>query len=91
MGAGPAVIIIHEVPGITPFVAAFARRVFEGGMTAVLPDLLGAPRKPLTMPYEISSLVRACVNKEFTLLALNKTSPIVDYLRQLATWCRRPG
>ncbi len=29
-------------------------------------------------------LARACVSKEFTLLALNKTSPIVDYLRELA-------
>ena len=41
MGTGPAVLIIHEIPGITPLVAAFARRVAERGMTAVLPSLLG--------------------------------------------------
>ena len=40
-GAGPAVIIIHEVPGITPLVAAFAGRVTDRAMTAVLPNLLG--------------------------------------------------
>ena len=86
MGAGPAVVIIHEVPGITPQVAAFARRVAERGMTAVLPDLLGTPGKPVTIPYAISSLVRACVSQVFTLLALNKTSPIVNYLRELAAY-----
>jgi dienelactone hydrolase len=40
-GSGPAVIIIHEVPGITPGVASFARRVDDSGMTAVLPNLFG--------------------------------------------------
>jgi hypothetical protein len=53
-------------------------------MTAVLPDLLGTPGRPVTLPYALSSLVRACVSKEFTLLALNKTSPVVDFLRELA-------
>ena len=84
IGNGPAVIVIHEIPGITPLVAAFARRVAERGMTAVLPSLLGTAGRPMTVPYALSSLARACVSKEFTLLALNKTSPIVDYLRELA-------
>ena len=84
IGAGPAVIIIHEVPGITPSVAAFARRIAGHGMTAVLPNLLGTAGRPMTVPYALSSLARACVSKEFSLLALNKTSPIVDYLRELA-------
>jgi hypothetical protein len=94
-GSGPAVIIIHEVPGITPDVAAFARRVAECGMTVVLPDLLGTPGRPMTVPYALTSFARACVSKEFTLLALNKTSPIVDYLRDLAKHehdaCGGPG
>jgi dienelactone hydrolase len=47
--SGPAVII-HEVPGITPDVAAFARRVADHGMTVVLPDLLGTPGRPMTVP-----------------------------------------
>jgi len=83
-GEGPAVIIIHEIPGITPLVAAFARRIAERGMTAVMPSLLGTAGRPMTVPYALSSLARACVSKEFTLLALNETSPIVDYLRELA-------
>jgi dienelactone hydrolase len=83
-GTGPAVIVIHEIPGITPLVAAFGRRVAERGMTAVLPDLFGTPGRPVTIPYVLSSFARACVSKEFTLLALNKTSPIVTFLRDLA-------
>jgi dienelactone hydrolase len=94
-GKGPAVIIIHEVPGITPEVAVFARRVADHGMAAVLPNLLGTPGKPMTIPYALSSFTRACVSKEFTLLALNKTSPIVEYLRELAAHehqaCGGPG
>src|SRR5580692_4112271 len=94
-GSGPAVIIIHEIPGITPLVAAFARKVADRGMTAVLPSLLGTAGRPMTIPYALSSLVRACVSKEFTLLALNKSSPIVDYLRELAAHehqsCGGPG
>jgi dienelactone hydrolase len=94
-GAGPAVIVIHEIPGITPLVAAFARRVADRGMTAVVPSLLGTAGRPLTFSSALSSLAQACVSKEFTLLALNKTSPVVDYLRELAAHehqsCGGPG
>lgn len=94
-GAGPAVIIIHEVPGITPLVAEFARRVAQRGMTAVLPNLLGTAGRPVTIPYALSTLVQVCVSKEFTTLALHRTSPIVEYLRELAVHehhaCGGPG
>lgn len=94
-GTGPAVIIIHEIPGITPLVAAFASKVAERGMTAVLPDLFGTPGRPVSLSYVLSSFAKVCVSKEFTLLALNKTSPIVDYLRELANHehesCGGPG
>jgi hypothetical protein len=41
MGTGPAVIVIAEIPGITPRVAEFGRRVAAAGCTAVLPSLFG--------------------------------------------------
>ena len=31
-GKGPAVIVMHEIPGITPEVAAFATRVADAGL-----------------------------------------------------------
>ena len=83
-GTGPAVIIIHEVPGITPLVAAFGRKVAERGMTAVIPDLFGTPGREVSIGYVLGTLAKISVNKEFTLLATNKTSPVVNYLRELA-------
>lgn len=83
-GSGPAVIVIHEVPGITPLVAAFARRVAERGMTVVVPNLFGTPGRPVSLGYALTTAVRICVSREFTGLATNQTSPIVQYLRELA-------
>ena len=95
LGTGPAVIVIHEVPGITSLVAAFARRVAERGMTAVLPDLFGTPGREPTNGYMVTSMARACVSREFTVLATNRTSPVVGYLRALAAHehleCGGPG
>ena len=95
IGSGPAVLVIHEVPGITPLVAAFGRKVAEHGMSAVLPDLFGTPGREPVGSYVVSSMVRACVSREFTVFATNKTSPAVRYLRELASFeherCGGPG
>lgn len=101
-GSGPAVIVIAEIPGITPKVAAFARRIAGIGCTAVLPHLFGEPgRDPFaggrlaTIRYALSSLVPACVSREFTIWATNRTSPVVTWLRALAEneheRCSGPG
>jgi len=42
-GTGPAVIVIHELPGLHPGVIDFARRVVAAGFTAVMPSLFGTP------------------------------------------------
>jgi dienelactone hydrolase len=91
LGAGPAVIVIAEMPGITPGVATFARRVAAIGCTAVVPHLFGEPgRDAVTargrpaVGVLIRSIVPACVSREFTVLATGRTSPVVDWLRALA-------
>jgi len=83
-GSGPGVIVIHEVPGITPPVAAFARRVVERGFTVLMPSLFGTVGKPATTPYVMSSMMRACVSKEFHCFASGEPSPITTWLRALA-------
>ena len=83
-GTGPGVIVIHEVPGITPLVAAFGRRVVDAGFTVAMPSLFGEPGRPMGMPYVMKSFTGACVSKEFTTRALNRTSPIIEWLRALA-------
>ena len=46
-GQGPAVVVIHEIPGITPDVIAFADEVAAAGFTVVLPHLFGRNEEPL--------------------------------------------
>ena len=53
-GSGPGVIVIHEMPGITPKVAEFADQVVDRGFTVVMPDLVGTPGKPVAAPYLLS-------------------------------------
>ena len=101
-GTGPAVLVITEMPGISPQVLGFADRVVALGCTAVLPDLFGeAGRDPLgptklsSTWYGLTNMVRACISREFTTFALGKSSPVVTWLRSLAarehTRCGGPG
>jgi dienelactone hydrolase len=87
--------VIHEVPGITPEVAAFGRRVADAGFTAVLPVLFGDPGKPFGMGYVAKSFGSACVSKEFSALATGSTSPITVWIRalgqQMHEECGGPG
>ena len=83
-GQGPAVIVMHEIPGITPLVAAFATRVADAGFTVYMPLMLGTPMRPMSGGYIASSLFRACISREFRVLAANQSSPIIDWLRALA-------
>jgi dienelactone hydrolase len=94
-GSGPAVIVITEVPGITPAVADFGRRVDEAGFTAVLPSLFGTPGREASPGYVAQTIAWACVSKEFATWARNKTSPATQWAKALARHeherCGGPG
>lgn len=83
-GEGPGVVVVHEIPGITPAVARFANDVVASGFTVVMPSLVGTPGKAPSGAYMASSLSKVCVAKEFTNWALNQTSPVLGFLRALA-------
>jgi dienelactone hydrolase len=83
-GSGPAVIVISEMPGITPHVAGFARRVADLGCTAVMPHLFGVPGRAPSPLYSMESLAWGCVSREFATWATGQTSPITEWLRALA-------
>ncbi len=95
LGTGPAVIVMSEVPGITPNVARFARMVAGSGCTAVMPHLFGDDGQDPAVLSALRVGVRACVSKEFTIFALGKASPITTWLRALAAAelerCGGPG
>jgi dienelactone hydrolase len=101
-GTGPAVLVITEMPGISPEVLGFADMVAANGCTAVLPDLFGVAgkafqslSKPARMAYALSSVAKVCIDREFTLFASGRSSPITKRLRRLAerehTRCGGPG
>jgi dienelactone hydrolase len=83
-GSGPAVIVMSEIPGITPLVAEFGRKVSAIGCTAVLPHMFGTPGKPPSAAYAAESMLHACISHEFSTLAAGRTSPITTWLRALA-------
>jgi dienelactone hydrolase len=83
-GEGPGVIVIHEIPGLTPKVVAFAEEVVATGYTVVLPHLFGTPGRGLNPLSFASSMRQVCVNREFTKLARGETTPVAGWLRSLA-------
>ena len=95
-GTGPAVIVMHEIPGLHPQVVTFADRLVEAGMTVFMPSLFGTPGKPLTTGYALQQMVlNVCIRREFHTWSGGKSSPIVDWLRALARHahaeCGGPG
>ena len=96
IGSGPGIIVMTEMPGISPKVAAFGRRLADEGFTAVLPSLFGDARsRALASATGCKSMIPACVAKEFAALATDKTAPVTLWLRALAKQvheeCGGPG
>lgn len=85
-GAGPAVVIIHEIPGLHLLVIRFADRVAAAGMTVYLPSLFGEPERPVSPLYIAKSLAQAtfCMRRAFSVWSKGRSSPVVDWLRALA-------
>lgn len=82
-GTGPGVIVVHEIPGITPEVLRFATELVDAGFTVVMPDLIGTPGKAPSAPYIATSMAKVCISREFVTMATGKTSPIIAWLRAL--------
>ena len=83
-GSGPVVIVVHEIPGITPAVLRFAEDVVAAGFTVAMPNLIGTPGRDVSGGYLASSMLKVCISREFTNLATNRTSPVISWLRALA-------
>ncbi len=94
-GSGPGVVLMTEMPGITPTVADFARRVVDIGCTVAMPSLFGTDGRPLSNRALIATMPKACVSSEFHALATGKASPVTVWLRSLAASlheeCGGPG
>ncbi len=94
-GSGPAVIVMTEMPGISPQVARFARWVREAGLTVYMPSLFGRDGAVPQAEEGVAVFRRACVSAEFRSLEGGGTSPATLWLRALAglahAECGGPG
>jgi dienelactone hydrolase len=94
-GTGPAVIVMTEMPGISPHVARFARWVRDAGFTVYMPSLFGRDGAVASAEKGTAVLQQACVSAEFRALAANQSSPVTKWLRSLARFahdeCGGPG
>jgi len=94
-GAGPAVIVMSEMPGISPEVARFARWVRDAGFSVYMPSLFGRDGAVPKVEEGSAVVQRACVSIEFRALAANQSSPVTHWLRALARLahqeCGGPG
>jgi len=94
-GRGPAVIVMAEMPGISPHVARFARWVRDAGFTVYMPSLFGRDGALPDADEGAAVFQRACVSAEFRAFAAGASSPVTQWLRALARLahaeCGGPG
>jgi hypothetical protein len=94
-GDGPAVVLLPEMPGISPDLIRLARWIRDAGLTVYLPSLFGVDGAIPTAEAGEQVMRRACVSVEFRAFAGGGTSPITAWLRLLARQaheeCGGPG
>jgi dienelactone hydrolase len=94
-GSGPAVIVMAEMPGISPHVARFGRWVRDAGFTVYMPSLFGRDGAYPLVEEGVATFQAACVSAEFRAFAANASSPVTSWLRALARQahaeCGGPG
>jgi dienelactone hydrolase len=93
--SGPAVIVMAEMPGISPHVARFARWVRDAGLCVYMPSLFGRDGAVPGADEGAAVFRRACISAEFRAFAANASSPVTQWLRALARLahqeCGGPG
>ncbi|ROS76631.1 dienelactone hydrolase family protein [Cellulomonas sp. PhB143] len=83
-GTGPGVVMIHELPGLTPECIRFGEEIVARGHTVVMPVLFGEAGAPASGKAFRGAVRDLCVSREFHAFALRRTSPVAGWLRSLA-------
>lgn len=90
-GEGPAVVVMHELPGLTVECRNLCDLIADAGYRVYLPLMFGKPETTSML----GNTYRVCVSKEFRMFAADETSPIVDYMKALTkrahAECGGPG
>jgi dienelactone hydrolase len=78
-GDGPPILVLHELPGLSPSAARFGRRLAAEGFRVYMPLLFGEQGQDDWKKAQ----KELCVSREFANLAAGVSAPIVDWLRAL--------
>ena len=92
-GSGPGVVLLPEVPGMTPEVLALGDHLVGSGFTVAIPSLFGVPGKSMSAGYFATTITRLCVASEMKAFAAGAERPVSQFLRALAADLNRrtPG
>ncbi|MEZ4701353.1 MAG: dienelactone hydrolase family protein [Rhodothermales bacterium] len=77
--SGPPVLLMHELPGLTPECKRLADTLAAEGFRVYMPLLFGDPEETAVG----WNTVRVCISREFYLFSRQKTSPVVRWMRAL--------
>src|SRR6185312_9462934 len=83
-GEGPGVVLIPEIPGLTPQVLGLGNHLVDNGFSVASPSLFGEPGRALSVGYLVSTMARACIAREFRAFATVAERPVARYLREFA-------
>lgn len=83
-GGGPGVVLLPEVPGMTPQVMGLGGHLVAAGFTVAIPSLFGEPGRAVSPGYGLRSFARACITREFQAFARGADRPVAEYVRALA-------
>src|ERR1700712_3661596 len=83
-GSGPGVVLIPEVPGLTPEVLGLGQHLVDSGFTVANPSPFGTPGREATTGYTLGTVARLCVSAEFRAFATDAHRPITAFLRAVA-------
>jgi dienelactone hydrolase len=83
-GTGPGVVLLPEIPGMTPAVMGLANHLVAEGFSVAVPSLFGEPGRALSGSYALRTFAKACITREFAAFARGADRPIAEYVRALA-------
>jgi dienelactone hydrolase len=83
-GSGPGVVLLPEVPGLTPEGLGLAEHLVDAGFTVTVISLFGEPGRPMSPGYAARTGAAACISREFRAFARRADRPVAEYVRAVA-------
>ncbi|WP_164701614.1 dienelactone hydrolase family protein [Modestobacter sp. KNN46-3] len=83
-GSGPGLVLLPDLPGLTPEVMDLADHLVGAGFTVTVVGLFGDPGRATSPGYAVRSSAGACTSRELRALARRADRPAAEYVRAAA-------